>query len=130
MQSKLLHALSLLALFLTPCKPSLLAALGLVFADLLLGVLAAHKRGERIVSKALRRTVAKLVCYESAIILAFICEQYLAVGLPLAHIVGGFIGTTELTSCYENLQDITGVEVKTVIDKVHAVEEDDNGSKT
>ncbi len=112
-------ALSLLAVF-APAKAMILSSTCLVLVDLVTGVLAARKRGEAITSSGLSRTIAKLVIYELAICLAFLTETYLTgTAIPVANIVAGFVGITEMLSCMENLNDISGTDLlKALIKKL------------
>lgn len=108
---------------LAPAKAMLITTFVLIVADLVLGLLAARARKERITSAGLRRTVTKLFVYELAIILAFITEVYLIKGaIPLSSIVAGMVGMVELTSCLENLNAISGGELlKKVLKKLGSV---------
>jgi hypothetical protein len=101
--------------FLAPVHNLLSLSLGLVFADLILGVLAARKRGEKIESRKLRQTMAKIVAYELGIVFAFIIESNFSFGLPLVKIVGSVIGLTETKSVFENLHTITGVDFLQIV---------------
>jgi hypothetical protein len=62
----------------------------------------------------------KLAVYESVVLLAFLVEQYLTGDfVPIVKILSGYIGITELKSCMENMEDITGVPIlKALIDKL------------
>lgn len=100
--------LSILAVF-APIQGIVLAALFLIVCDLMTGVWAARKRGETITSLGLRRTIVKLLVYETAIVLGFVAQHFLMEDLiPLTNIIGTYIGLTELTSAYENLDSISG----------------------
>lgn len=101
--------------FLAPIKPFLVAVGALIFIDLVFGIWSAYKRGEPISSKGLRRTVTKIVAYQSAIITAFILEKYFLDFLPVVKIVGGFVAVTEAKSIYENLGTITGLDFWSLI---------------
>ncbi len=111
--------LSTLLVF-VPIQAALTAVLALVMADLAIGVVAARKRGERILSAGLRRTIAKLLVYESVLMLGFITETYLTGPLiPFSKIIAGFIGFTEIKSLIENLNEASGGELlKGLIDKL------------
>jgi phage-related holin len=101
-------ALAILAVF-APAQAMILSSVALVVMDLITGVAAARKRSETITSAGLSRTVAKLLVYETAILLAFLTQTYLTgATIPVANIVAGFVGITELLSCMENLNDISG----------------------
>lgn len=92
---------------LSPIKAALATVLVLVLSDLVLGILAAKKRGEKISSSGLRRTITKLFVYQSAIILAYISQKYLMGDMmPLSNLVSSFIGLTEIKSIIENLNVI------------------------
>ncbi len=111
--------LSGLAIF-APIQASVFAVGALIFADLIIGVLAARKRGESITSAGLRRTITKMFAYESALILGFVVEKYLAADvIPIAKLVAGMIGVTELKSVFENLDVISGNSIfKSLIQKL------------
>lgn len=111
--------ISLAAVF-APAGPMLATAALLIFIDLVTGIACARKRHESITSAGIGRSVAKLVVYELAIGLAFLCQTYLTGDiLPLAHIVASLVGVTELLSCYENINELSGQNMlKTIIDKI------------
>lgn len=111
--------LSLIAVF-APIQGMILSALALTVADLVLGVYAAYKRGESITSAGLRRSVSKIFIYELAIMLGYVAQHYMmSDSLPVSSIVAGFVGLTELKSCFENLNSISGQDLlKSVIDKI------------
>lgn len=115
---KVVKAIALILWLLAPIQKALLTALALVFLDLITGLLAARKQKIPITSFGLRRTVAKLLAYETAIVIAFAVETNLAAGIPFAHIVGGFIGVTELKSVYENIQILTGVDLTSLVARI------------
>ena len=94
-----------------------------IFGDLVTGVWAANKRGEKISSAGLRRTISKIVVYNLAIVLGFIIEKYLLGDiLPVSKIAAGLIGATEGLSIFENLNSISGNNVfKSLIDKLGSV---------
>ena len=101
-------ALSILAVF-APIKAVILTVLVLITVDLITGIMAAKKRGEPITSAGFRRTVAKCLVYESALMLGFLTEHYLTgAAIPVSKIVSSFIGITELRSALENLNDVSG----------------------
>lgn len=92
-----------------PIRPALIAVSVLVFADLVSGLWASLKEKKKITSTGLRRTVNKMLGYESAIIVAFILETYLLDGLPVVKVITGLVGVTEGKSLFENLTRITGI---------------------
>ena len=127
--SRLLDTLaaSLLALF-APIQTMLLSTGALVICDLITGVMAARKAGQPITSKGIKRTVVKLLVYDLAILLAHITEVYLTQhSIPVLNVVTSIIGITELKSCLENLQKISGSGVVTLIlDRISSAKNVDN----
>lgn len=121
MKTLSLWATALLALF-APIKAAAIAAIVLVIADLITGVIAAHKRGEPITSSGLKVTVIKLFVYEAAILLAFLAQTYLTgTILPVCNLATTVIGLTEMKSVLENLDSIAGGSFfKSLIDKVNS----------
>lgn len=110
-------AISTVAIF-APAKALILVTGLLIFADLFTGMLAARKRGEKIKSAALRRTVTKCFVYESAILLGFLVESVMLQGfIPVSKIAAGLISIVELKSILENLDVINGSPVFTALIK-------------
>lgn len=95
----------------------------LIFADLLFGVIAAKKRGEKITSAGLRRTVTKVFVYNSAVALGFLVETFMLDGfVPVSKIAAGLISVVEFTSILESLNFINGSPVfKALIEKLGSV---------
>lgn len=112
-------ALSIIAVF-APAKAMILTSLALVLVDLMTGIMAARAQKEPITSQGLRRTAAKLFVYEMAVMLGFLTQQYLTgPEVPVASIIAGLVGLTELTSCLENLNIIGGNDMlKAILDKL------------
>ncbi len=101
-------AITLASIF-APVKGIMISALVLILCDLVTGVWAAKKRGEHITSAGFQRTLVKLLVYEVAIALGFIAQHYLMNDLiPVCNIIGSYVGLTELTSAYENIDGIAG----------------------
>ena len=97
---------------LAPIHSVMLTAGILIFLDLALGVAAAKKRQEPITSAALRRTVTKIVVYQTGIITAFLCERFLLSGsIPIVKLAAGAIGLVEIKSILENLDTVNGAPV-------------------
>lgn len=99
----------------------------LIMVDLATGIWAALKRGEKISSAAMRRTISKIVIYQVAVITGFMLETYILEGLiPVAKIVAGVIGMVEFKSILENSNKIMGGDMfKIAIKKLGS----DNDSK-
>lgn len=84
----------------------------LIVADLVTGIWAAKKRGEKISSAAMRRTISKIVIYQLAVISGFLLEKYLLSDLlPVSKIVAGVIGLVEFKSMLENSGSIVGGDI-------------------
>ena len=108
----------------TPVKAMVITTITLIMCDLILGMIAAMKRKETITSTRLKRTGIKLFVYPTAILLGFLTQQYLTGdSVPVTNITAGMLGLTELLSCLENLNDISGQNLlKALIDKIGSQE--------
>lgn len=116
MKAIALKILIALASVFAPIQSVMMAALVLIACDLVSGVLAAKRRGKKIASSGFQRTIVKLLVYEVAIALGFIAQHYLMLdAMPVANIVGSYVGLTELTSIYENINDMSGGQLLKVI---------------
>lgn len=113
---------------LAPIKPVMITVGILIISDLISGVWAAHKRGERITSAALGRTITKMVVYQTAVITGFLLQRYLlADALPVVNLVGGVIGMVEFKSFIENANSIVGGDIlKEVIKKLSSKNDDES----
>lgn len=111
--------LSIVAVF-APIKALILTTGIVIFADLVFGIIAAHKRKEKITSAGIRRTITKIFVYHSAILLGFLIETYMIDGfIPISKIAGGLIGVVEAKSILESLNDINGSDIfKSLIKKL------------
>lgn len=111
--------LSLLAMF-APAKELFIATGFLIAADLITGLMAAHKTGVPITSAGLRRTVSKIVAYNFAVGSSFLVQKYMLNDLmPIANIASSAIGLTELKSIIENTDRMRGTSVlKEILSKL------------
>jgi hypothetical protein len=101
----LLVIISLLA----PIKPIIITVFVLISADFLTGMWAAVKRGEKISSAEMRRTVSKFLVYSVAVVIGFLVEKYLLGDVfPVSKLISGTIGIVELKSLLENCNTILG----------------------
>lgn len=105
---------------LAPIKAIIISVGILILADLATGIWAAHKRGESISSAAMRRTVSKMLIYQTCVITGFLVEHYMIGGiLPVSKLVAGVIGMVEFKSILENANSILGQDLfKVVIQKL------------
>lgn len=98
--------------FLAPVKPLMVGAIVLVALDSITGVFAAHRRGEPITSAGFRRTITKGTVYTLAILASYVAEKMLLDhAVPVAKLVAGAIGVTEIKSCLENCGSALGMPV-------------------
>lgn len=101
---------------------TLMALVGLLIGiDFVLGVAAAVKRGEKLTSKAMSRTIYKSLGYQLAVITGFVLESLVPVaGLPIAKLCASAIALVEAKSIVESVRDLTGLDLRAVIAKVGA----------
>jgi len=105
-----------LLLFTAPAHASMLTVCIVVVLDLIVGIWAAVKQGQKITSYGLRRTVTqKILPYQVAILCAWLIETQFFSLIPLMKAVAGFIAVTESKSVFENLARITGLNFWEVI---------------
>lgn len=114
--------LSILAIFL-PAKELFIATGVLIVADLVTGLMAAHKQKKQITSAGLRRTVSKFVIYNVAVGCAFLVQKHMMGDLvPVSNIVSSAIGLTELKSILENVDKIRGGSlIKEILGKLGSI---------
>lgn len=116
MKSLLIHTWyiirwSLVAILITlaPIRPALTTVVLLPVVDLVLALLVAYRNKQPITSAGLKRTVAKILMYEVAVIAAFLTETYLTGDLvSCCKYVTALIGITELKSLLEHLDELFG----------------------
>lgn len=107
--STTLKVLTGVVAILAPIHTVIATVFALLLADMITGMWAAHKRGEKISSAAMRRTVSKIIIYEMVIVLGYFVEtQLLADFVPLVKIVSGLIASVEFVSLLENANHILG----------------------
>lgn len=97
--------------FFTPINAALVGIGVLLFADVLTGMKAASKRGDRIHSRKLSTTINKMIFYGIAIILSRVMEVAFIDWLPIAQLTAGYIALVEFKSNLENIAEITGVDI-------------------
>jgi phage-related holin len=108
-----------LIFFFSPIVAILIATGVLVFTDLFTGVFAAARRGEKVDSKKMARSVSKIIFYFTAIILSRMMETVFFPSIPIASITSGYIALIEFKSNIENISSITGLDIwKALIDKI------------
>lgn len=100
---------------LMPIASFLAVGIILVISDWITGITAANKRGDKITSRGLYRTVQKIVFYSLAIVLVLIVEQSILGTDFLVYLVSSYIAIIELYSNLENISVITGTNVLQVV---------------
>lgn len=114
--------------FFEPLKWVLLLAVIIVFVDLRFGIRAARVRGERIrTSRAVRRTINKIVDYACWILLAGVLGEAFGepFGIPiLPLIVLLVVFGCEINSCFSNYFESRGQKMKVNIFKLFAKKTD------
>ena len=117
---KYLEALGLMLISIfAPIQAVLATTLALIAVDLISGVVAAAKRGEKITSAGFRRSISKLIVYEVALMIGFVAETYMLPFLPVTKMISSLISLTELKSIFENMDSASGGGLlKTIIDKL------------
>lgn len=115
---------SMIAVF-APIYTVMFAAGFLIICDLITGMMAAKKRGEKISSSVFRRTVSKIAVYQIVIMSAFLVEAYMLGGaLPISKVAASIIGITELMSIVENAEAVYGQPIFKKIRKMLGSEND------
>jgi DNA integrity scanning protein DisA with diadenylate cyclase activity len=104
-------AIPYVVFFFAPIWAALVGIGVLIFADVLTGTKAAHKRGERIHSRKMSTTINKMIFYAIAILLARVMEVSFINWLPIAQLTAGYIAVVEFKSNMENIAEITGVDI-------------------
>jgi phage-related holin len=112
---------------LAPAKELFAVALGLIFIDLITGVLKARKEGKKIHSAGFRRTVSKFCIYMTAIAVGYWIESIMLKGfLPVSNIAAGLISLVEGKSIFENLDVLNGQPIfKSLVKKLGSVNDID-----
>lgn len=104
-----------MAAFAAPVQPFMILVLVLVVVDVITGIWAARRNGERITSKEMGRTVPKVVLYPVAILLSEAMVHTFFAGTPvvssLTYMVALFICTIEFQSNIENIGKLTGTDI-------------------
>lgn len=109
MKTYLIPLIMALGASLLPAKPALIGVMALPLADLAMALIAAYRAKRPITSNGLKRTVAKILMYEAAVVLAYGTEVALTGSwVPCVRIVTCLIGMTELKSCLEHLDELNG----------------------
>lgn len=100
-----------LASWLIHIAPFIAVMVVMVFSDLITGIFASWKRGERVTSKGLQRTTVKITLYFVAIGLSLMVQETAQLGIDLVYWVSMYIIGTEFLSNIENISTATGTDL-------------------
>lgn len=110
-------AISLSAIF-APVKELIVVTIVLILVDLITGMLAARKKGNKLSSAGIRRTFTKFTVYLTGICIGWLVEHYMLEGfIPVSKIAAGLISVIEGKSVFENLDVINGNPIFTALIK-------------
>ena len=98
-------------LYLTPIANYVHIVLVLIAIDLITGIYASLKEGQKFEARKLRDTVEKFVFYALAIISAYMLQRIISEGVELPRIVAIYIASIEVKSIYENISRITKTDL-------------------
>ena len=97
--------------FFSPISAMLIGTGFFIIADTFTGIWAALKRGDKIHSRSMARTVTKMIMYSLAVILAQLLQLYFFSWIPMASITAGYIALVEFYSNMENIGYITNIDI-------------------
>ena len=105
---------------LAPIQATLITVGVLIFVDAFTGMYASYKRKEPITSAVMRRTISKLLVYQTVIISGYLLEHNILDHiLPIAKMLAGACGVVEFKSILENSNSIMGADIfKSIISKL------------
>lgn len=102
----------------------------LTIFDTITGIWAALKRGDKIHSRAMGRTVTKMLLYSLVILLAHIMEIVFIPWMPMVSLAAGYVALVEFRSNMENIGYITNIDVWNYLkDKIEIFKPKDTISK-
>ena len=104
-----------IASFFIPIKGFLLFVIAVTFADMVTGIKAARKEGQKINSRGLYRTSEKIAVYFVGIMIFEGAKNTFSLPVPITYMVAFLIATVELYSISENIKRITGVNLAVLI---------------
>lgn len=95
--------------YVSPLYEMFVVMMFFVLADLITGITASHKRQIPRSSRRLRKSITKLACYLTAMMLAYAAENAFQIEWFVAHrAIGAFICAVEFISILENFAVVTG----------------------
>ena len=116
-------AIAVLAV-LAPIQSVMIVVAVLIGADFVTGIMKAYKLKEPITSRAMARSIYKMLSYQLLVITGFLMEKYLIQDiLPVTKMLAGLIGITEFKSIAENVAAMTGLDIKSITAKLQKRDE-------
>ena len=98
--------------YFTPITEMVIVMLIFLILDTISGIWASLKKGEKLESHKLRKTVYKIIWYTITVMLSWMMEKTFSLTWSnLASLVCGFICFVELKSIFENVTSITNEPV-------------------
>lgn len=108
-------ALGIALSYIAPFQAFLITIIILVIADIVTGIWASLKRGEKFTASKLKNSLGKAILYPLSIILSNLMVQTFFADVPvvssLTYIVALFISAVEFQSNIENIGSITGIDI-------------------
>jgi len=104
--------------FMAPVWAFVFMAFVLVVVDFITGIRAAKKRGEKIRSRGLYRSIEKFALYFIAIAVSEHMSVTFFPSVPVTEVVSFGICITEFFSFAENVETVTGVNIVRRVKKV------------
>ena len=110
-----------LSAFVLPIQSFLIFTISAVFVDMVTGMLASAKKGDKIQSKKIGHTIIKLIQFLSIILIShYFSKVYLNDNDLLVYTVSGVIALKEMISIYENVSGSTGVDLTSIFKRFTA----------
>ncbi len=107
--------------FIAPVQSFIIAAMALVFVDVITGVWASKNRSEKFNSRRLYMTVSKLILYPLTILISNLVVVTFFKDIPvvdgLTYMVSLFLCMVEFQSNIENVGDIVNIDIWSNIKK-------------
>lgn len=97
--------------YFAPVYPMMIVIGFFVLSDFGTGIMAAKKRGEKILSDKMKDTAYKGCAYMIALLVSYVFQLVFMPNFEVLKIVSGLIAFIEVKSLDENFRDITGKSV-------------------
>ncbi len=113
MKEKLYIGTTSIFVFISPITPLMFTIGGLIIADTITGIWKSIKKDGwiSITSNKLSTTLTKIILYNLGVITGYCVESFMVPEVPMTRVAAGFIGMIEMKSLWENIGEITGIDV-------------------